>query len=100
MRITHDSLTETTNPETPALLRLTSTPLTNVSVQVDERNGGLMTDPRNFWRCLLLKLRPRIRLRKIQKIQIRNRTGKAITVIMMKDEPTLVSDIRILNPTV
>ena len=47
MHISHDSLTETTNPETLALLRLSSTPSTNVSVQVDERNGGLMTDPRN-----------------------------------------------------
>ena len=47
MRITHDSLTETTNPETLALLQLTSTPSTNVSIQVDERNGGLMTDPWN-----------------------------------------------------
>ena len=45
MRITHDSLTETTNPETPALLRLTSTPSTNVSIQVDERNGGANDGP-------------------------------------------------------
>ena len=45
MRIRHDSLTETTNPETLALLRLTSTPSTNVSVQVDERNGGANDGP-------------------------------------------------------
>ena len=40
MQITHDSLTNTTNPKTSALLRLTSTPSTNMSVQVDEHNGG------------------------------------------------------------
>ena len=45
MRITHDSLTKTTNPETPALLRLTLTPSTNASVQVNERNGGADDGP-------------------------------------------------------
>ena len=67
MRISHDSLTENTNPNAPALLQLTLTTSTNVTIQVDERNGGLMTDLQKFWCCRL----PKIQIQKIQKLQIR-----------------------------
>ena len=70
MQISHDSLTRTPNPKTPVHLQLTSTPSTNVTVQADECNGGLMMDPRKFWHYQLLKIRSKIRIQKIQKIQI------------------------------
>ena len=54
MRISHDSLTKTMNPETLALLRLTSTPSTNVSIQVNERNGGANDGPSEPSKILVL----------------------------------------------
>ena len=45
MRISHDSFTKNANPDASTLLQLTSTPSTNVSVQLDERNGGADDGP-------------------------------------------------------
>ena len=88
------------NPETPALLRLTLTPSTNASVQVNERNGGADDGPSE----ILTLPAPENSTKNSNSENSKNSNSKqkteTETVIMTKHGPALVSSFRTLNPNI
>ena len=78
MRITHDSLIETTDPETPALLRLTLTPSTIVVFEsfLNHLPFGSYAESYQYFDNINLKIWNYNKLEKGSLIDIRSNTSK------------------------